>query len=144
MKSKLRQNKAKRFKKIKTISKDDEDDVTQILNIKLDNEKRYAHTAPCGYHLTMAILQPDLQRLPNCACSQINDAKDHQHDADRVVVIIEHNLKEHILCILELGKINQSKLNLNIEAGEQIAYKTIGKIPVILVGIASEPMKLKR
>ena len=107
-----------------------------IVALTLDNNHRYAHTASCAYQLTMASLQPDSRRLPHCACNVINEEKrdksrTHEH---RVVVIVEHNLAEHILCILDSTRLNQCKLNLIVQPGEQIAFRTIGKIPVQLTG----------
>lgn len=107
------------------------------ISFELDIGQRYAHTSSNGYQVTMASLQPDLKKLPHCACNTINKAKDTSHLDDKVVVIVEHYLKEYILCILDSKKLQQCKLNFMIRPGEQVAFRTIGKIPVQLTGISS-------
>lgn len=111
--------------------------------VTLDAGKRYAHTAPCTYQILMASLQPDSRKQPNCACSIINkEGRKYKFNNgvisdDQVIVIIEHDLKEHILCILDKNKVHSYKLNLIIQPGEQIAYRTIGRIPVLLSGVSA-------
>lgn len=69
----------------------------------------------------------------------INEERRHKAGSeDKVIVIIEHDLNEYILCILDSKKQNQCKLNLVIQPGEQLAFRTIGKIPVQLTGISTE------
>lgn len=51
-----------------------------------------------------------------------------------MILIVEHDLKENILCILEPEKKTSCKLNVLIRPGEQIAFRTIGRIPVLLSG----------
>lgn len=117
---------------------------TRALHIKLDGGKRYAHTAKERYLISMASLQPDSRILPNCACHLINEDKRMNRKSklnDRVTVIVEHDLKEHILCILDKNELNQCKLNLSVQPGEQIAYRTVGEIPVQLSGVLSEAHK---
>lgn len=108
----------------------------ETILFRLDCGQRYAHTAARNYRFTMASLQPDQKKLPHCACNMINKPTNVNHDENKVVVIVEHYLKEHILCILDSTKLHQCKLNLMIQAGEQIAFRTIGKIPVQLSGIS--------
>lgn len=111
--------------------------IEKQFSFKLDQNQRYAHTATSSYRLTMASLQPDQRKLPNCACNVINKSKKSRQDEDKVVVIVEHDLKEHLLCVLDNKKVHQCKLNLAIQAGEQIAFRTIGKTPVQLIGVCS-------
>lgn len=111
-------------------------DFKDTISFKLDCGQRYAHTATTNYRFTMASLQPDQKKLPHCACNMINKTKNVSHDDDKVVVIVEHYLKEHILCILDSKKLHQCKLDLMIQAGEQMAFRTIGKTPVQLSGIS--------
>lgn len=133
------QIKNKHKRNIRQGEKPPENESSQILLLTLENNKRYAHTASCSYQITMASLQPDSRRLPNCACSVINEERSKPtSDQEKVIVIIEHDLKEYILCVLILNKQNSCKLNLFIQPGEQIAFRTIGKIPVLLSGISSE------
>lgn len=115
-----------------------EEEPSPIVLLTLENNKRYAHTASGAYQITMASLQPDNRRLPNCACNVINEERRQKsaHDT-KVSVIIEHNLNEYILCILDSAKLNQCKLNLVIQPGEQIAFRTIGNTPVLLSGITT-------
>lgn len=101
----------------------------------LENGKRYAHTAACRYQITMASLQIDDKRQPNCACNSINKGNKTVQDENKVTVIVEHDLKEFILCILDRDNVKQCKLNLLLQPGEQVAYRTIGRIPVLLTGI---------
>lgn len=109
--------------------------------LTLDNNKRYAHTASCSYQIRMASLQPDDRRLPHCICGSINEEKRTKtQNENKVIVVVEHDLKEFILCILEPGKSNSCKLNLLIRPGEQVAFRTVGKVPVQLSGISSEPI----
>lgn len=108
------------------------------IHFRLENGKRYAHTSTGTYQIKMASLQCDDSRLPNCACSTINDAKRRSDCDDQVIVIAEHDLKEHIICILDKKTTHQCKLNLKIQPGEQVAFRTIGKIPVHLSGTVSE------
>lgn len=105
-------------------------DTTSLI---LEGNKRYAHTATCSYRISMASLQPDDRRLPHCVCATINEEK-HSKKANnnRVIVIVEHDLNEYILCILDDEKLRQCKLNLLVRPGEQIAFRTIGKTPVML------------
>lgn len=105
---------------------------------KLEDGKRLAHTATHGYKITMASLQPDDRRLPNCVCNTIIKRRKKSESDSRVVVIIEHNLEEHIICILNCGEFDHCKLDLMIQPGEQVAYRTIGKVPVLLSGITSD------
>lgn len=120
----------------------DEDEKTQIMYITLEEGKRYAHTAACKYQLKMASLQPDERRQPNCACNMINESKRSKsrsfEDRNKVTVIVEHDLKEYILCILDSETEPQCKLDLIIKEGEQVAFKTIGHIPVQLSGVSAE------
>lgn len=95
--------------------------------ITLDPGKRYAHTAENDYFVTMAHLKPDDRRRPNCGCEKPDDQ-------DRVILIVEHNLKEHVLCVLD-DKNKQCKLNLFIESGEQVAFRTVGQTPLSLTTI---------
>lgn len=104
---------------------------SEPIHLKFEAGKRYAHMAMQNYKLSMASLQTDSREPPNCACSQINK---RNKDEDKVIVIVEHDLKEHILCILDRKKLQQCKLNLEIQSGEQIAFRTIGKIPIQLTG----------
>lgn len=114
-------------------------DRKQLL-LRLENNKRYGHTATSNYKISMATLQPDAVRQPNCLCSVIN--KDHKllnrvcgsEDNSKVTIIVEHNLKEHILCVLDSQTTTQCKLNLDIQAGEQIAFRTLGRTPALLTG----------
>ena len=102
-------------------------------SLMLEANKRYAHTASCSYRVTMASLQPDDRRLPHCVCATINEEKQPKKANDnRVIVIVEHDLNEYILCILDDQKLRQCKLNLMVGPGEQIAFRTIGKTPVML------------
>lgn len=112
------------------------EDKSNLILLNLEPGKRYAHTAASSYHLSMASLQPDEKRLPNCACNTINKGPKSEND-DRVVVIVEHDLKEFILCILDSKKENQHKIDLSFQAGEQVAFRTVGKIPVRLMGVSS-------
>jgi len=107
-------------------------------NFKLENGKRYAHTALSNYQILMASLQPNDKRLPNCGCDAINKDKRAPIDEDKVFLIIEHDLKEHILCTLDRKRLHQCKLNLVIQPGEQVAFRTIGRIPIQLSGVSSE------
>lgn len=107
--------------------------------LTLENNKRYAHTATSQYKITMASLQPDERRMPNCVCNTINeDRRKKTQTEDRVVVVVEHDLNEYILCVLDSDKVKYCKLNLEIQPGEQIAFRTIGKTPVLLSGVSSE------
>lgn len=116
-------------------------DESQVLLLKLDNNRRRRHTATSNYRICMASLQPDSIRQPYCSCSIMNQdykllgRKDDKHNDTRVLVIVEHDLKEYILCILDSQKVTQCKLDLYIQAGEQIAFRTLGKTPVLLTGI---------
>lgn len=111
-----------------------DDNNLQTLSFKILAGKRYAHTAADPYWITMASLQPDTKRMPNCAC---NAMKKNQTVNDKVIVIAEHNLEEHILCVLDQNRLQQCKLNFMIDSGEQIAFRTIGDIPVQLNGVYS-------
>ena len=111
---------------------------TNMIKMNLEAGKRFAHTASHGYQLRMATLQIEDRRLPNCACNVINQERNKSENLDRVIIIVEHDLKEHILCILDAKKTYQCKLNLYIEPGEQVAFRTIGKIPVQLTGVSFE------
>lgn len=113
------------------LSHRNDDKISQPIHLNFDGGKRFAHMAMKSYKLTMATLQPDDKKPPNCACSQMNK---RNVDDDKVIVIVEHDLKEHILCILDRKKLHQCKLDLMIQSGEQIAFRTIGKIPVQLSG----------
>lgn len=104
--------------------------------VELKNGKRYAHTASCGYQIMMASLQPDNKRLPTCACSMMNKGKPKSNLGDEVVLIIEHNLEEHLLCRLDRNLQPQCKLNVQIQPGEQVAFRTQGNIPVHLSGVS--------
>lgn len=57
---------------------------------------------------------------------------------NRVVVVVEHDLTEYILCILDSDKVKHCKLNLEIKPGEQIAFRTVGRTPVLLIGTSFE------
>ena len=106
----------------------------QVL-LRLENNRRYAHTAKCSYQLSMASLQPDDERPPDCVCGSINDERRNRTANDeKVIVIVEHNLKEHVLCVLDQARQRSCKLNLLVEPGEQIAFRTIGKVAVQLSG----------
>lgn len=108
---------------------------SSTIHLKLENGKRYAHTSSCGYQIMMASLQPSDRRLPNCACDTINKDKRKTNLDEKVVLIIEHDLEEHILCILDSERSPQCKLNVRIQAGEQVSFRTIGKIPIQLNGV---------
>lgn len=110
----------------------------QLMFIKLQPGQRCAHTASVGYRLTMASLQPEDKKLPHCACNTINEAKTKQPDNDKVMVIVEHDLKEHLMCVLDGNRVKQCKLDLVVRPGQQIAFKTIGKIPAQLTGVTTE------
>lgn len=115
---------------------DEGDSSAKSVLLTLENNKRYAHTASSSYQITQASIQPDDRRLPHCICNTINDEKRPKSDNDnRVIVIVEHDLKEFILCILDTEKDRQCKLNLVISSGEQIAFRTIGRYPVQLAGM---------
>lgn len=114
-----------------------EEKSSSTIQFKLENGKRYAHTSSCGYQISMASLQPHNRRLPNCACSTMNKAKRESDLDDKVILIIEHDLKEHILCILDSKRLPQCKLNVRIQPGEQISYRTVGTTPVRLTGVTS-------
>lgn len=136
---------AKKTKKIKIPSLDwhevgGRDGATSLTMLtKFEPGKRYAHTAANDYQLTMVSLQPDDKKPPNCACSQIiKGNKKFLENDDRVVLIVEHDLKEYILCILDNKRLKQCKLDLKIHSGEQIAFRTIGKIPIQLIGKSSK------
>lgn len=74
-------------------------------------------------------------------CESINEEKTmHQKDR-KVIVIVEHDLKEFVLCVLEPDRQMSCTLNLVIRPGEQIAFRTIGKVPVQLAGVSSAPLK---
>lgn len=89
----------------------------------------------------MASLQPSERRMPHCVCETINEERRNRTQTeDKVIVIVEHDLNEYILCILDSDKVKQCKLNLEIQPGEQIAFRTIGKTPVLLSGVSSEPV----
>lgn len=105
-----------------------------MILLQLENGKRYAHTSTSGYQITMASIQPSSLRAPNCACNMINNPDDRSDRDDRVIVIVEHDLKEHVLCILDKKKLSQCKLDLVIKPGEQVAFKAIGKSQVLLTG----------
>lgn len=104
------------------------------LLLKMQPGKRYAHTAAETYKITMASLQPDSRKVPNCACNALKQTKSKNHS---VVLIAEHNLEEHILCILDSKQVQNCKLDVMIESGEQIAFRTVGNIPVQLDGLYS-------
>lgn len=108
---------------------------SSTIKLKLENGKRYAHTSSCGYQISMASLQPHDRRLPNCACGTMNKEKRKSDLDDKVILIIEHDLKEHILCILDGKRLPQCKLNVRIQPGEQISFRTVGTIPVRLTGV---------
>lgn len=117
-----------------------EEKMSNVIRLMLENGKRYAHTATSEYHITMASLQPNSSRAPNCACGTISQQnKKASESEDRIVVIIEHDLKEHVLCILDVKKLPQYKLNLVIKPGEQVAFKVLGNCPVLLSGVSNEP-----
>lgn len=110
--------------------------------MNLQNGKRYAHTASRDYNVTMATIQIDNKKTLSCACSEINSErnsraskKEPYESKDSSIVIIEHNLKEFILCILDSDKNKQSRINLRVHAGEQVAFRVVGRHPVELVGI---------
>lgn len=105
------------------------------VSFTLQPGKRYAHTATETYKITKASLQPDSRKMPNCACNALKQSKTKH--SDTVVLIAEHNLEEHILCILNSNQVQSCKLNFMIEAGEQIAFRTVGSIPVQLDGYYS-------
>lgn len=116
-------------------------EASHTILLSLDNNKRYAHTATCQYRISMASLQPDERRLPHCVCNTIKEERRQRSGTeDSVMVVVEHDLNEYVLCVLEPNRVNQCKLNLEIQAGEQIAFRTIGKTPVLLTGLASEPV----
>lgn len=108
---------------------------SSTIHLKLENGKRYSHTSSCGYQIMMASLQPNDRKQPNCACDTINKDKRKTNLDDKVVLIIEHNLEEHILCILDSEQLPQCKLNVRIQAGEQVSFRTVGKIPIQLTGV---------
>ena len=117
------------------ITEDDGPNESQCLLLTLENNKRYAHTASVTYEIKMASLQPDDKRLPHCLCNSINEERRSRiRKEDKVILIVEHDLKENILCILEPEKKTSCKLNVLIRPGEQIAFRTIGRIPVLLSG----------
>lgn len=137
---------AKRFKAMPRNAGDGDDGeaekvvASHTVLLTLENNKRYAHTATSSYQIKMASLQPDERRLPHCVCNSINDEKRPKRESDdRVIVIIEHNLNEYILCMLDSNKLRECKLNLVIRPGEQIAFRTIGRVPVLLSGISAKP-----
>lgn len=117
-----------------------EKESSNVFRLRLEgNGKRYAHTSSCIYQIMMATLQPDDRRLPNCLCNTINHSrKQSETDGDKVIVIVEHNLKEFVLCILDSKRLQQCKLNLIFQPGEQVAFRTVGTIPVQLTGVYSE------
>lgn len=108
---------------------------SSTIYMKLENGKRYAHTSSCGYQITMASLQPNDRRLPNCACNMMNKGKRKSDLDDKVILIVEHDLKEHILCILDSKQLPQCKLNFQIRPGEQVSYRTVGDIPIQMSGV---------
>lgn len=117
------------------------DKVSHTILLTLDNNKRYAHTATSQYRITMASLQPNEKKMPHCICESINEERRNRTQTeDKVIVIVEHDLNEYILCILDQDKVKNCKLNLEIQPGEQIAFRTIGKTPVLLSGVSSEPV----
>jgi hypothetical protein len=117
------------------------DATSHTILLTLDNNKRYAHTATSQYRITMASLQPDERKMPHCICNTINEEKRKKTQTeDRVTVIVEHDLNEYILCVLDPDKVRYCKLNLEIQPGEQIAFRTIGKTPVLLSGVSCEPV----
>ena len=121
----------------KPIAKQNEDspeDESSVIMLRLQNNKRYAHTAGCSYQLRFASIQEDDTRLPHCLCENIRQKS--PSDDHKAIVIVEHDLNEHILCILDVDKQKQCKLDLVIRAGEQVAFKVIGKFPVLLMGVA--------
>lgn len=127
------------FKRKPNTHKEQDEGATNNILLTLENNKRFAHTATCSYQLTMASLQPDNKRLPNCACSVINqERRDKVEKRNRVIVIVEHNLNEYILCILDQSSQTQCKLDLVIQPGEQVAFRIIGDVPVMLSGLSSE------
>lgn len=111
-------------------------DKSNLILLNLEEGKRYAHTASRSYRLWQASLQPDDKRLPNCTCNSINKGPKAESE-DRVIVIVEYDLKEHILCVLDAKRQHQYKLDLTIQEGEQVAFRTIGKIPVRLMGVSA-------
>lgn len=117
-----------------------DDETESNIFVQLASGKRYAHTASRDYQLMMAVIQSDLRRFASCACSVINDDKKRQNDreetdrTDTAIVVVEHDLKEFILCILDNQRNKQCKLNLRIHAGEQVSFRVIGEYPVELVG----------
>lgn len=127
--------KNQKFSKRSKILKDKER--SNLILLTLENGKRYAHTASSSYHLSMVSLQPEDKRLPNCTCNAINKGPKSE-DEDRVIVIVEHDLKEYILCVLDAKRQPQYKLDLTFQAGEQVAFRTIGRIPVRLTGVSSD------
>ena len=121
------------------LEESDESSSTDELIFRLEGGKRYAHTAACDYKILRASLKPDDKRLPFCACSQINKTTCWQSpNKNKVIVVIEHDLKEHILCILDSETLSECELDFVIQAGEQIAFRTIGSIPILLSGLALE------
>lgn len=114
-----------------------EEEKSNLILLNLEDGKRYAHTASSIYHLSMASLQPDEKRLPNCTCNAINKGPKSEDD-DKVILIVEHDLKEYVLCVLDAKRQPRYKLDLTFQAGEQVAFRTIGKIPVRLMGVSSD------
>lgn len=118
-----------------------EEKSSHTILLTLEDNKRYAHTATCQYRISMASLQPDERRLPHCVCNSINEERRQRTKSeDKVVLVVEHDLNEYVLCVLEPNKVNHCKLNLEIQPGEQIAFRTIGKTPVLLTGLSCEPV----
>ena len=134
-----------RYRNPKRLHQDelDEGAPSYTIMLHLENNRRYAHTATCLYKITMASLQPDDKKLPHCICNSINEEQRAKtiHE-DKVIVIVEHNLKEFILCVLEPCKQTSGKLDVLVQPGEQIAFRTIGRVPVQLSGISTEPLNL--
>lgn len=132
-----------RFRQMPRKANEEEVKTSNTILLTLENNKRYAHTASFSYQITMASLQPDGKRLPHCICNTINEEKRPKRETDdRVIVIIEHNLNEYILCMLDTERLRECKLNLVIRPGEQIAFRTIGRTPVQLAGVSSKPTPL--
>lgn len=53
---------------------------------------------------------------------------------EKAVVYLGHEKEEHVLCTLVAGKVDQSRLELQLTEGENISLRTEGSFKVHLTG----------
>lgn len=95
----------------------------------LNCNRRYTHTAIKSYDVVGARLQLDFNKPRKCDC-------EFNKPQNRVIITVEKNLREKILCEFDTEQDDQprtKKLNFSVKQGEQIAFKCVGRTPVVLV-----------